>query len=318
MTLVIKKIKGRRYYYSFLSYFLVDKSRSFSKYIGVAKPGEKELIKIEDSFKEELISKRFGKSYSNLLLSKDDVIKSFLFRDLFNKKYQGLTDLKKRKYDIDSTIIFTLTTLTTEEVDVELADVEKAFGKESRFTQREQISKNMLNAVESIKQHHELNKTYLLELHRVIMANFETKNPGRLRDRQVYLHRRWDSAQPGDTELSYRPPHYNKVNSLLDDFFNWYNNSNLNPIEKAAVAHYNLYKIHPFLDGNKRICRLIFNKTLIDSDFPLINISLNKEKYFDALVFSVENNKPKTLVDFALRQYYLQVKEFLKDDKLQK
>lgn len=284
----------------------------------MTKPGEKELIKIENSFKEELISKKFGKPYSNLLLSKDNVIKSFLFRDLFNKKYQGLTDLKKRKYDIDSTIIFTLTTLTTEAVDVELADVEKAFSKESRFTQREQISKNMLNAVESIKQHHELNKTYLLELHHVIMANFETKNPGKLRDRQVYLYRRGGSVQSGDTELSYRPPRYSRVNGLLDDFFNWYNNSNLNPIEKAVVAHYNLYKIHPFLDGNKRICRLIFNKTLIDNNFPLINISLNREKYFDALVFSVENNKPKTLADFALRQYYLQVKEFLKDDKLQK
>jgi len=40
MTLVIKKIKGKKYYYSFLSYFLINKSKSFSKYIGAKKPSE--------------------------------------------------------------------------------------------------------------------------------------------------------------------------------------------------------------------------------------------------------------------------------------
>lgn len=313
MALVVKKIKGRDYYYSFLSYFLVNKSKSFSKYVGVEKPRERELIKIEDSFKDELILKISGIAYSNLLTNKDDVIKSLLFRGLFSQKYRKLTDLKRRKYDIDSTVIFTLTTLTTEEVDVELADVENAFSKNSKFTQREQVSKNMLNAVDSIKQRRELTKKYMLELHRMIMTGFETKNPGRLRDRQVYLHRRGDSRPDGRVELSYRPPSYNKVDSLLDGFFKWYSNSDLNPVEKAAIAHYNLYKIHPFLDGNKRICRLIFNKTLIDNGFPLINISLHKEEYFDALVSSIEKDKPKMLVDFAFKQYYLQVKEFLKE-----
>ena len=312
MTLVIKEIKGKEYYYSFLSYFLVNKSKSFSKYIGISKPKEKGLLEVEDSFKSELIQRISGKTYSNLLVNKDDVIKSLLFRDLFNKKYQGLTDLMRRKYDIDSTVSFTLTTLTTEEVDVELADVENAVNKESKFTQRERISKNMLNAVDSIKQHHELDKKYLLDLHRMIMASFETKRPGKLRDRQVYLRRKEDSKLPGGTELSYRPPSHLRVNELLDDFFSWYARSDLNPIEKAALAHYNLYKIHPFLDGNKRICRLIFNKTLIDNGFPLINISLNKEEYFDALIISVEKNQPKHLIDLALRQYYVQVKEFLK------
>ncbi|MGA3020635.1 MAG: Fic family protein [Candidatus Micrarchaeales archaeon] len=308
---MIKKIKGKDYYYSFLSYFLIDKSKSFSKYIGIEKPTGKELDKIENLFKEELIHKISGKDYSAILLSADEVIKTLLFSSLFNRKYQNLTDLLRRKYDIDSIILFTLTTLTTEEVDVSLNDVETAFDKKSRFTQREQISKNMLNAVESIKQQHKMNKKYLLELHQMIMASFETKMPGKFRNRQVYLYRHGGSGPAGDVELSYRPPRYNKLNKLLGDFFAWYDSSSLNPVEKAAVAHYNLYKIHPFLDGNKRICRLIFNKTLLDNRFPLINISIKKEEYFDALIVSVENNNPKVFVDFALKQYYSQVKEFL-------
>ncbi len=312
MTLVVKKIKERNYYYSFLSYFLADKSRSFSKYIGVKKPTDKSLKKIESQFKVELIKRLSGKDYSNSLMNKDEVIKSILFSIAFDKKYQKLTNLKRRKYDIDSTVIFTLTTLTTEEVDVDLIDVKNALIKTSGMTLREQISKNMLQAVESIKGTHELDQNYLLALHRTIMAKFEVKTPGDFRKKQVYLYRKRSARSSGDRELRYRPPHHSKIIPLLKQFFGWYGKSELNPIEKAAVAHYVLYRIHPFLDGNKRICRLIFNKTLLDNHFPLINISANKEAYFDALVASVETNNPKTFVDFALKQYYLQVKEFLK------
>lgn len=41
------------------------------------------------------------------------------------------------------------------------------------------------------------------------------------------------------------------LNKLIDEFTEWYKSTSLNPIEKAALAHYNLYRIHPFLDGNK-------------------------------------------------------------------
>jgi Fic family protein len=313
MTLVIKKIGENDYYYSFLSYFLVDKSRSFSKYIGARKPTEKELIKIESRFKEEIIRKLSGKNYTSELLEKGEVIRSLLFRDLFNKKYEKLTAIRKRKYDIDSTILFTLTTLTTEEVDVGLADVKNALEKSSLFTQKERISRNMLNAVESIKQPHRLDRKYLLGLHKVTMASFETKNPGQIRDKQVYLYKLAGGNRMG-VELGYRPPSPDKISDLLDEFIDWYGDSRLNPIEKATMAHYRLYKIHPFLDGNKRICRLIFNKTLLDEGFPLLNVSMEKERYFDALIDSVEKGRIKVLVEFALKQYYKQVKEFIISD----
>ncbi len=311
MTLVIRRIKGGKYYYSSLSYFLVTKSRSFSKYIGRKKPSRKELENIENSFKEELIRKTSGKRYSNMLLTRDEAIKTLLFNELFSNKYQKLNWLKRRKYDIDSTISFTLTTLTTEEVDVDLEDVENAFGKNSQLTKREQISKNMLMAVDSLKESHKLDEKYMLNLHKLIMAGFETKTPGKFRDRQVYLRRKGENSRLQGVDLSYQPPNYKRIRPLLADFFKWYNKNDLNPLEKAAVSHYKLYRIHPFLDGNKRICRLIFNKALIDCHFPLINLSVQKEAYFDSLVEAVENGNPGIFVDFSLKQYYKQVREFL-------
>lgn len=310
MTLVIRKIKGKSYYYSSLSYFLVDKSRSFSKYLGAHKPTEKDLVEVEGRFKNELVKRFSGKLYTLESIENGEVIRTLLFRDLFSKKYEKLTALKKRKYDIDSTVLFTLTTLTTEEVDVSLDDVKNALEKDSSFTQKEKISKNMLNAVESIRKPQILDKKYLLELHKMTMASFETKTPGQFRNKQVYLHKVAE-GNPIGVELSYRPPSPDKIEALIDAFIGWYKASTLNPMEKATMAHYKLYKIHPFLDGNKRICRLIFNKILLDEGFPLLNVSVEKEGYFEALIESIEKDHVKVLVEFVLKQYYKQVKEFL-------
>ena len=103
-----------------------------------------------------------------------------------------------------------------------------------------------------------------------------------------------------------------KILKQLKKQIKWYNTIDLNPLEKAFVTHTELYMTHPFLDGNKRICRLILNKTLTDNNFPLLNISAKREEYFDSLIKSTETGKHKKFVEFALQTYLLQVKEFLK------
>lgn len=312
MKLRTKEIHGRKYYYLDLSYRVSSGLKTFSKYVGIERPSKSELAKIEQSLELETISKLAEKEYANNLISKYDLIKSLLFRDAFNKKFSSLSSVQKRKHEVNSTILFTLTTLTTEDVDVSLNDVRNAFENGNQLSMREQISKNMLKAVESIKEKKPLDKRFLLELHETIMASFEGKNPGQIRGKQVYLHKQ-NGKSPFGTEIAYRPPHYGKISQLLDAFVEWYNSTKLNPIEKAAVAHYKLYKIHPFLDGNKRVSRLILNKTLLDEGFPLLNISAKREPYFQALIDSVEKDLPKKLAEFTLKEFLRQTKEFLKD-----
>ncbi|MFH1224218.1 MAG: Fic family protein [Candidatus Diapherotrites archaeon] len=311
MKLRTKTIHDKKYYYLDLGYRTLAKSKTFSKYVGTKKPAKGGLAKIGESFRREIILKLAGKEYAAELISKDSVIKALLIRDAFNRKFAALSAVRRRKYEVDSTILFTLSTLTTEEVDVGLEDVRNAFKKEGGFSARERISKNMLNAVESIKEKHALDRQYILGLHKTIMAGFEGKTPGKIREGQVYLQAR-DVQNPKGREIGYRPPHHGEVGGLLDGFVEWYNSTPLNPVEKAAQAHYRLYKIHPFLDGNKRVCRLILNKALIDEGFPLLNISAKKEQYFRALMDSVEKNTLKHLAEFTLEEYMRQAKEFLK------
>ncbi len=314
MTITKKIVSSQTYYYSTLSYFVLDKSRNFNKYLGRKKPSKDKSAKLEDSFKDEILERLYGRKYSAHLISKDDLIKTALFRDRFYEKYNAMTIVKRRKYDIDSTIIFTLTTLTTEDVDVDLSDVVNAYEKHTGLSQREKISKNMLQAVEFIRGKGVIGPEYLLRLHGIAMSEFETKTPGKFRGRQVYIHKA-DMKNPGGIEIAYRPPQAGEIPELMEEFTRWYNTTPLNPLEKAFVAHMRLYRIHPFLDGNKRICRLLLNKTLLDCGFPLLNISASKEEYFENLMKSAEKNSPKAFVEFSLRQYFRQAKEFIKSRK---
>ena len=47
MVLRKKLVKGKEYYYFDLSYYIINKSKTFSKYIGLKKPLKKELNIIE-------------------------------------------------------------------------------------------------------------------------------------------------------------------------------------------------------------------------------------------------------------------------------
>ncbi|MDD4983545.1 MAG: Fic family protein [Candidatus ainarchaeum sp.] len=310
MGLKVKTRAGKKYYYLNLSYRVLTKSQSFAKYLGLKKPTNKKIKELEEDFKDKIIEKISGKKYGCNLISKDDVIRTFLFRDAFNKKFKALSPTKRKKYEIDSTILFTLTTLTTEDVDVSLDDVARAYEQDYGLTAKEKISKNMIDAVEQIKKKQEFTKKYLLDLHSLTMKEFENKTPGLIRTKDVYIHKR-DEKNPLGIEISYKPPKPEQITKLLDDFVAWVRGSKLNPLEKSVLAHYKLYLIHPFLDGNKRTCRLIFNKILLDCGFPLMNISDKRSQYFDSLIKSTEKQDPEFFVKFSKEQYFKQIKTFL-------
>ena len=64
------------------------------------------------------------------------------------------------------------------------------------------------------------------------------------------------------------------VKTEMDKFLNWFNNENsLNPVLKAAIAHFWFIIIHPFDDGNGRIGRAI-------SDMLLANAEGSGERFY--------------------------------------
>ena len=88
------------------------------------------------------------------------------------------------------------------------------------------------------------------------------------------------------------PPQHQMVNSLMGDLESFLNNDQIEvpALVKIAIAHYQFETIHPFLDGNGRIGRLMITLYLVNEGIlekPLLYLSEyfenNKELYYDNL-----------------------------------
>jgi Fic family protein len=114
----------------------------------------------------------------------------------------------------------------------------------------------------------------------------EHKSPGEFRRSQNWI----GGSSPSDAVFV--PPHQQYVDQLMGDLENFIHNSDIQvpALVRIAIAHYQFETIHPFLDGNGRIGRLLITLYLVDSKIlskPLLYLSSyferNKSHYYDNL-----------------------------------
>lgn len=103
---------------------------------------------------------------------------------------------------------------------------------------------------------------------------------------------------PGAT---HQPPNSVKVYDRMKRLFNDINDNELNLLDEGLLIHATLAKIHPFLDANGRLSRLVLNFYLIKSNYLPISISTNKrEEYFKTLEEFKVNKDIKPLKKFIV------------------
>ena len=148
---------------------------------------------------------------------------------------------------------------------------------------------------------------------------------GKYRDVDVFVKRQG--------EVVYNAPSYVDVNRFMQDFIKFYNKNsddiiNNDPFIKYALIHFLFVKIHPFVDGNGRVCRILHNMkftSLLNATYkhkngkdlelklPPLNISYsiynNKQSYYNKLE-AIEfrdgadiNYSVNRFVDFLLYMY---------------
>ncbi|MEK7533670.1 MAG: Fic family protein [Patescibacteria group bacterium] len=89
------------------------------------------------------------------------------------------------------------------------------------------------------------------------------------------------NAQTG--EVTFRPPPAVEVPFLVDDFVDWVNNvgsEDVHPALKAGMVHYELVRIHPFLDGNGRVARAVATLVLFSEGYDIKRF-FSLEEYYD-------------------------------------
>lgn len=129
----------------------------------------------------------------------------------------------------------------------------------------------------------------LKETHAVLMRGVrgQEKNPGEFRASQ-----NWIGAQ-GSTirNARYIPPNPTDMVEAMSDLEKYINEDDgLDILIKAALIHYQFETIHPFLDGNGRVGRLLITLFLLDKKalhYPALYISyylkLNRIEYYDRM-----------------------------------
>ena len=168
---------------------------------------------------------------------------------------------------------------------------------------------NYIEALEKIPTFAEKRKIKvpnLLNIHRILTKNVmqNTIDSGVFRNRQVFVGKRIFDDTTFKEVVEYMPPKTEEVPQLVQDFIDWLNLDKtweINPVLLAAIVHYEIARIHPFIDGNGRTARLLATLILYLSDFDHRRIfalddfyNRDRQAYYAALKTAQQNNNDIT------------------------
>ncbi len=201
-------------------------------------------------------------------------------------------------------------TLTLEETEKILLQIDL----DRYITERELFeARNLAQVVEYIDnkaKEQELNLDVILFLHKILISNIRDDIAGRFRRGNEFVR-----------VGNYIAPNPKEVVKLLKEMLISYNStSHKNVIMRIAKLHLQFENIHPFIDGNGRIGRVINNYLLMREGYVPINIKfIDRIDYYDAFKEfdkKGETSKMEEIVGKALTNSYYKRLAYLEDKKI--
>ena len=114
------------------------------------------------------------------------------------------------------------------------------------------------------------------------------------------LYRNVDISIKGS---NHTPPSFIKVYDRMKKYFDTVNSESLDVLYIIALSHLQLMKVHPFLDGNGRLARIVLNCMLLHYGLkPVVIRYEDKERYFEMLEDFKVNKNIDPFIDFIKSQ----------------
>ena len=292
----IKEKNGRKYFYRVKS---IRKGKKVGKkrvYLGI------DLDKDELSEKEKVADKEL--SLLSTLITSNEEKQLKKIKEEYTKQPKATEENRYESFvslfTYDSTSIEgnTLTLQETSQLLFEQITPRKSLREINEITNHKEGFDYLLN------YKGDLSREIILKLHKLVIKNTlkkELENQiGKYRTLQVYIRgTEWMPPKPLDVpkEMAYLLSWYTK------------NKNKLHPLILATYFHSAFETIHPFVDGNGRVGRLLMNFILRKNKYPMINIPNKKKyKYYKGLEESQVKGNLRPLIEFLF--------DLLKDEKI--
>lgn len=214
--------------------------------------------------------------YYNALTNKDALIKLI-----------AETEVAEQVYNSNAIENSTLTLEETEKILLQI-DLDR-FITEREIFEAKNLARVVLYINEKAKEQ-ELNIEVILSLHKMLISNIRDDIAGRFRKNNEHVR-----------VGNYIAPAPKKVIEMIEKMLVEYNTTNHeNIIKRIARLHLTFEHIHPFIDGNGRIGRVINNYLLIREGFVPINIKfIDRKMYYEAFKEFDEKGKIKIMEEIV-------------------
>lgn len=129
--------------------------------------------------------------------------------------------------------------------------------------------KNYFEILKNLPSVSEFELSTVCELHKKLMKGVNDKIAGNIRDQEVVVG---SYNEHKEFKIKHNPPFHDAehIKTALLSLFDWINkNSDLPVIIKAGLFHHEFVYIHPFIDGNGRVCRLSTALIFLQNDFQI-------------------------------------------------
>jgi Fic family protein len=288
----VRKVNGNKQNYLISNSRVKDKWVKKSKFIGNDYISKEKLEKLKKEFEVEILCEMASEN-----LSKEQILEIEEIKKIYHTKIKSLS---KEEFEMFENTFFTELTYDSNAIEgssLSLEDTNLILNEglvpEGKTLREINEAKNHRKAIKFLEDYEgDLNELFILKLHSIILKDISEKFAGRYRENQVRIFK---------SDVSF--PDYEKVPQLVRNLIYWYklNKSKLHPFELAVEFSMKLVSIHPFVDGNGRISRLIMNFLLKKNGYPWINIYMKQRSGYLKSVRKANDEQYNPILEFCIK-----------------
>ncbi len=245
----------------------------------------------------------------------DESVKKLLNPDIIQRSFETKEAVLSSKIEGTQATLEEVMVFDAQEKKSEESEKEKDFREIYNYRRAIEFGKELL-------EKKPLSENVIKELHKILLdsSRGQNKAPGQFRKNQVFIGPYGATIE----EATFIPPEPQEIPNLFSNLENYmHSKDEIDPLIQIAVSHYQFEAIHPFMDGNGRVGRLLVPLFLYEkkvTTYPNIYVSeyleTHRDVYYDLLKGVSIKGDWNSWVRFFLDAIYEQTKTTL--DRVEK